>query len=649
MDELTQAFVPPSRIDLARETDFQVGALSIRPSRCEVEAGGVRRSLQRRVMQVLVALARSTNQVVSQHELILRCWGGLSVSDDAIGRCIGQLRRLAVTWPEPPFEIETIAGVGYRLEALPVGAAPIHLSPTRARRTLVTRPRTMAAAVAVLLVTAGVWAGVERLDRPPALATPVVEVRPFSVIGDDPALKPFAARAADQIAGFLGDSDVRIVAGASPSTQAPLAFHGAVSSSGGELRLRFFLEEPKSATTIWSRDYAEPAARSDALIGEAQGGAMEAVNITRSFYGRSGLLLDPETMLLAIRGGEELISPSSFMGDDDLRLFEQALDRRPDSAVLRAGYAAALVQVSVGAPPAERAQMLARAQAEDERIIREQPDQAGDARYNLAQIAEARTPRDLVGEEARLDGLLKAAPDNPFAYGDKCGFLVLVGRAAESLYFCRRALSLRPHTALFLTRYAQAIDLWDGHPEQADPLLEEAARLYPNYMGQRIYRWGREAFAGSPDKALLLTHDPNTSPPLTAAEIAAVDRLERARKSGARADADAALAFMRQADERYPIDDFRFLFPMALGRMDEAFPAQDTVQMEMPERELLMFRFTDRLRRDRRWWPIAARAGLVRYWLTTNKWPDFCSDPTYPIECRAEAKRVVALGPVARD
>src|SRR5579871_3232119 len=115
MDKLAQAFVPPSRIDLAREADFSLGALRIRPSRREVEGGGLRRILQRRVMQVLVALAHSSSEVVSQHELIVRCWGGLSVSDDAIGRCIAQLRRLAAAWPQPPFEIKTVAGVGYRL------------------------------------------------------------------------------------------------------------------------------------------------------------------------------------------------------------------------------------------------------------------------------------------------------------------------------------------------------------------------------------------------------------------------------------------------------------------------------------------------------------------------------------------------------
>jgi len=133
MDKLTQSLLPPSRIDLAREPDFRLGAVMARPSRREVEACGVRHLLQPRVMQVLVALARSPNEVVSQQELILRCWAGLSVSDDAIGRCIGQLRRLAASWAEPPFEIETIAGVGYRLEPLrPVVApSPSVLSPGR--------------------------------------------------------------------------------------------------------------------------------------------------------------------------------------------------------------------------------------------------------------------------------------------------------------------------------------------------------------------------------------------------------------------------------------------------------------------------------------------------------------------------------------
>ena len=67
------------RIDLAREPDFSVGPLRVHPSSREVTLDADRLVLQRRVMQVLVALARPAAEVVSHEELIRRCWGGLSV------------------------------------------------------------------------------------------------------------------------------------------------------------------------------------------------------------------------------------------------------------------------------------------------------------------------------------------------------------------------------------------------------------------------------------------------------------------------------------------------------------------------------------------------------------------------------------------
>ena len=47
--------------------------------------------------------------------------------------------------------------------------------------------------------------------------------------------------------------------------------------------------------------------------------------------------------------------------------------------------------------------------------------------------------------------------------------------------------------------------------------------------------------------------------------------------------------------------------------------------------------------RDRRFWPVAARAGYVRYWRSRDRWPDFCKAPDYPLDCRAEASRAAAL------
>jgi DNA-binding winged helix-turn-helix (wHTH) protein len=104
-------------IRLAREPDFRLGGLKVRPSLCEVEAHGRRRRLEPRVMQVLVALARADGRVVSRDGLIDSCWGGRIVGEDAINRCIGKLRRLAEAF-DGGFAIATVPRIGYRLTRL---------------------------------------------------------------------------------------------------------------------------------------------------------------------------------------------------------------------------------------------------------------------------------------------------------------------------------------------------------------------------------------------------------------------------------------------------------------------------------------------------------------------------------------------------
>jgi len=113
----------PARIELVHELDFVLGTAHVFPSAREVVIAGVRQVLQPRVMQVLVALARRKGEVVSRDQLVTSCWGGLSVSEDAIQRSIATLRRLAEQPDVPSFTIETVARVGYRLIEADVGQA----------------------------------------------------------------------------------------------------------------------------------------------------------------------------------------------------------------------------------------------------------------------------------------------------------------------------------------------------------------------------------------------------------------------------------------------------------------------------------------------------------------------------------------------
>ena len=47
-------------------------------------------------------------------------------------------------------------------------------------------------------------------------------------------------------------------------------------------------------------------------------------------------------------------------------------------------------------------------------------------------------------------------------------------------------------------------------------------------------------------------------------------------------------------------------------------------------------------RRDPRFMPLAARAGLVSIWRKTGKWPDFCFEPDLPYDCKKEAAKLNA-------
>jgi DNA-binding winged helix-turn-helix (wHTH) protein len=112
-------------VHLAREADFRLGDLVVRPSSRQVVCVcGLQAQLEPRVMQVLVALARMGGRVVSRDDLIDTCWGGRIVGEDAINRCIGRLRRLAETLGGG-YRIETIARVGYRLAPSGPASAPL--------------------------------------------------------------------------------------------------------------------------------------------------------------------------------------------------------------------------------------------------------------------------------------------------------------------------------------------------------------------------------------------------------------------------------------------------------------------------------------------------------------------------------------------
>jgi hypothetical protein len=79
----------------------------------------------------------------------------------------------------------------------------------------------------------------------------------------------------------------------------------------------------------------------------------------------------------------------------------------------------------------------------------------------------------------------------------------------------------------------------------------------------------------------------------------------------------------------------------ALGFIDDAFALAETyTPYDDVAPNFLFFPLTASMRRDPRFMQLTKRIGLVDYWQTSGHWPDFCSEPNLPYDCRAEAARL---------
>ena len=113
-EEKHDGLLVPGRVVLAHEPEFALGSLKVSPPTREVIKDTERHTIEPRVMQLLVILAKARGEVLSRDELIDCCWGGRIVGDDAINHAIGKLRQLAFE-SGGAFRIETIPRVGFRL------------------------------------------------------------------------------------------------------------------------------------------------------------------------------------------------------------------------------------------------------------------------------------------------------------------------------------------------------------------------------------------------------------------------------------------------------------------------------------------------------------------------------------------------------
>lgn len=640
MYESTQDAMWMHGIDLAREADFELGSLRVRPARCEVEWNGVTQTLQRRVMQVLVALANARGSVVSQHDLVIRCWRGLSVSDDAIYRCIGKLRKLAADYPDAPYTIEAIPGVGYRLASTGADEEAVEPPAWHGRRFR------LAAVLAVLaLVGALLWF---RYDAAPDGRHAIrVAVQPFDTLSNSENARSLARTIPNAVVNELGDSQIETVlesdaaAGTAPEAAGPepgLAVTGLVRDDAAEVVVDVRVEDGATRAALWSmefrrnrREAAELPLEVAARVADVVNMAIFARTANPPLAGNSGLsaLLQTTDMIRDANGG------------DWAQMVEHAqglVARHPDFAfghsVLAAAYAEAADSIDL--PDHARA-MSAAARREANLTLRLDPQDAG-----AYAVLEALEPAyDYRAREAILLRGIKNArhPREPLGalYSYEGTLLANVGRLREALSFQLIAQATDrwgpPKMAKVALAYANTSNL-----PAARRMIEKAIQLWPNHSGVRRVRQYIAGFYEPPPAAVAAFDrmDLQVLPDEGNAIWRAFIEAKAARSEGVTA---ATIPRIRDAADRKQISPETEVMMLAgLGETRLAIEAANSALDRQKELQswFLFAPVTRNLRQDPGFIPLAARLGLVKYWRETGKRPDFCTDRATQSDCRPQ-------------
>jgi DNA-binding winged helix-turn-helix (wHTH) protein len=589
-------------IDLACEPPFELGDLRVIPGLREiVAAGGNRRTLEPRVMQVLVALARADGAIVSRDELVRTCWNGTVVGDDAVNRPISLLRRLAEE--HGAFRIETIPRVGYRLIASPASGE----APARQPRHRRFKGRSWVGLAALLAVAGGLIAW-PAAPRGPAYS---IALQPFRT-------PPAAVDFNDQLASSLTSLDVPTVGGRSA-----LTLTGSVGADG-TVNARLMM--PGNRAVLWSGAIAPPpggsreSAGAAAIVGSIAQCALAGANDAGT--------LAPELMSLYMRTCELGARGQNALG---VKVARELTRQAPDFA---AGWFALSHHALTlyRSQPGDGAPLRQEAFAAAERLVALRPD----AQDGYVSEALALDPQQRIERERLLRRAVALEP----LYTDRAqamlsDFLREVGRAEEAFQLDLGLARQNPEQGdaqgrLFFS--AAATGRWPA----ANQALTHVKTLDP--VQARALSWRRALWRGdwADAERLLQPLDPT----MDAAHIATYRAL--ASGEAERKDAAARQVLALPGD---CCGLMQAALLTQLGHRGEAIAVLERLETASPSGTpppnlglVLADPAMRALWRDPAIEPLLRRIGLIDYWRASRSPPDLCGDREAPAFCRLLAR-----------
>jgi len=610
-------------------------------------------------MQVLVALNRRRGDVVSRDELILSCWGGRAVGDDAINRCIARIRRLSET--HGGFSVETIPRVGYRLnEAPPMpGIAVSDFAPAKSEPPgFLMRHRGLVAGALVLAAALVMAIGFHVLPAgktpPPNAVTQrlpsklTIAVLPFTPLSADASDERLGVSIASRVADMLADTPFKIVApaktlqyggaakaGAAQALKADLLFDGAIRRRPGLVDVGIRIIDAHSNTIVISTTQEFPATDADNIPDEL------AARLSNPVMLPSPSTAEDARVIAALwRASIQTGVRGDYNGANETA--REAAQTAPGDAFAQALHGLMAAYLAGVLPPNQKPAMLAEARAAAERAIRLDPGYGN----SYAVLGVATPAFDWGSRENQFRQGLAVSPDAEMAEIKLIDFLQNVGRFRDSAPL---AYDLSANSGSHIYRLIAMIDalLWQGQPVRA--------LIVPR--GNRIRYWTvpwfaaklfeEAAFHGAPGDAEAMMREPEVRNILDQDGRPTFSRIALALNSRRPRDIDAVVDDCTRPDG-LSVEAKRtcFIALAVLGRLDDAFQLANrfypdqrgATRLEREQRPrfeippaYLSVRELAPLRADARFLAVVERIGLLNYWKSSHHAPDFCMTERAPV------------------
>lgn len=538
-------------------------------------------------------------------------------------------------------------------------------------------PAVIAVAIALLAATVALYAfpaGEQRTAAARPTGLPVVAVVPFENLSGDESLNFFSVGMTEEIRHAVSRiRGIRVVA-RDPGSQLDLGgvshlLSGSVRKNADRVRVSAQLSRA-GGEILWSDSFERPIAESVVVQDEIAREVARALSVVAPQSARSATI-DPRAFELYLRGrnlwrsgGEGSVTPRAAIAD-----LEEAVRIAPDFARAWVALASAYVQRQNWFVGEEQMALIERARAAATRALELDP-KLGEAYTVLGRFNPS---PDWAVRGEQFAKAIAAEPNDPDVLLLHSGFwLGEIGQQREAARQLGRAYESDPGSRLLQNRYIQAL-IAIGDTATVERIIQERSAgdpeigmLWQALMVEALRRGDFDAARGYRDKFFTVFKSVAADYPDVKVKDAEaqLELIFAALEQKDPAKVDEVLAKMHgeldkgQAAAAQALFDYLLMGRPEIAReiltrlyledgykketMDSSIPIPASYVYGRVPTAHLMSDYLKDFRRDPLLWRIFATKGLIKYWIDTNQWPDFCSEIGGVQACRAEAEKALA-------